>query len=113
MSSIEDNAIQLLAHRGPDGNGVWKSAEVTLVHTRLSIIGRDEVGAQPMVLKEGCIQREAMDVVPASQAEDVRGSRRKVIVFNGEIYNYRDLRAEMEAQGRPFNMTRIRRCFSV
>ena len=102
LGSMENHVIQQLSHRGPDGHGVWKSAEVTLVHTRLAIIGSDEAGAQPMVLKEGCIQREAMDVVSSSQAEDVRGSRRKVIVFNGEIYNYRELRAEMEAQGETF-----------
>ena len=61
-----------LARRGPDGSGVWQSDKATLVHTRLAVIGLGEQGAQPMV----------------------RGDAAKsdaVLVFNGEIYNYREL----------------------
>jgi asparagine synthase (glutamine-hydrolysing) len=69
-----------LAHRGPDGSGVWTAPGVGLGHRRLSII--DIAGSpQPMHSVDG----------------------RAVIVFNGEIYNYRELRAELEAGGARFH----------
>ncbi len=68
-----------LAHRGPDGAGVWTGPGVGLGHRRLSII--DVAGSpQPMHSADG----------------------RAVIVFNGEIYNYRELRRELEALGARF-----------
>ena len=69
-----------LAHRGPDGEGVWTAPGVVLGHRRLSII--DLAGSpQPMVSSDGSA----------------------VLVFNGEIYNFRELRAELAAQGAQFH----------
>ncbi|WP_419825879.1 XrtA/PEP-CTERM system amidotransferase [Sphingomonas sp.] len=65
-----------IAHRGPDGEGVWTAPGVGLGHRRLSIIDV-EGSPQPMASADG----------------------RLVTVFNGEIYNYKALRAEMEARG--------------
>lgn len=71
--------IDALAHRGPDGAGVWTAPGVGLGHRRLSII--DLAGSpQPMHAPDG----------------------RAVIVFNGEIYNFRELRRELEAEGATF-----------
>ncbi|WP_369025131.1 XrtA/PEP-CTERM system amidotransferase [Qipengyuania sp. RANM35] len=68
-----------LAHRGPDGSGVWTAPGIGLGHRRLSII--DLAGSpQPMHSADG----------------------RAVIVFNGEIYNYRRLRHELEKDGFAF-----------
>ena len=68
-----------LAHRGPDGSGVWTAPGVALGHRRLSII--DLAGSpQPMASADG----------------------RAMIVFNGEIYNYRELRDELKAHGAKF-----------
>ncbi len=73
-----------LAHRGPDGAGTWTSAAaapaVALVHRRLAIIDPGPGGAQPMSSPDG----------------------RHHIIFNGEIYNYRALRAELESRGERF-----------
>jgi asparagine synthase (glutamine-hydrolysing) len=69
-----------IAHRGPDDSGVWTSAHVALAHRRLSIIDLSHDGHQPMT----------------SDCE------RYSIVFNGEIYNYRELRSELEAAGEIF-----------
>lgn len=68
--------------RGPDGGGVWfhEDGRVALGHRRLSIIDLTERGAQPM--------RSA--------------STASVISFNGEIYNYRELRSELERKGYAF-----------
>ena len=68
--------------RGPDGAGLWFSSDrrVGLAHRRLSIIDLSSAGAQPMSSEDG----------------------RLVIVFNGEIYNHRELRAGLEARGRRF-----------
>lgn len=71
-----------LRHRGPDGSGVWQAGQASLVHTRLAILDLSEGGAQPMV-----------NVTPTGRA---------VLVFNGEIYNYRELRADLLAQGETF-----------
>jgi asparagine synthase (glutamine-hydrolysing) len=78
-------SLALLAHRGPDGEGTWcRSAAgppfVTFGHRRLAIIDRSDAGAQPMV----------------------RDGGRLAVTCNGEIYNYRELRAELEARGRRF-----------
>jgi asparagine synthase (glutamine-hydrolysing) len=69
-------------HRGPDGTGLWSSRDnrVALGHRRLAIIDTSPAGAQPMT--------------------DATG--RWVITLNGEIYNYRELRAELEGAGRTF-----------
>lgn len=65
--------------RGPDGAGSWLSPDgrVGLGHRRLAIIDLSPAGAQPMATEDGRLR----------------------IVFNGEIYNYRALRAELEAEG--------------
>lgn len=68
--------------RGPDGAGLWMSSDgrVGLAHRRLSIIDLSDAGAQPMASACGRI----------------------TLVFNGEIYNYRALRAELAAKGAVF-----------
>ena len=74
--------LDQLRHRGPDGSGLWQDRprDVLLGHRRLSIIDLSPTGAQPMVDASG----------------------RWVIVFNGEIYNFVELRAELEAEGVAF-----------
>ena len=72
---------ELLAHRGPDGSGTWISDDQTvgLAHVRLAVIDVGASGAQPML-----------------------GPGGSVISFNGEIYNYRELRELGAARGFPF-----------
>ena len=84
---VVDDAIvpklcQVLHHRGPDDEGVWRSNDtrVLLVSRRLSIVDTSSAGAQPMSDPEGQV----------------------VIVFNGEIYNYRVLRKELQQKGYGF-----------
>src|ERR1700744_1555526 len=74
---------QRLAHRGPDGGAHWLDPEtgVALGHRRLSIIDVPAQGDQPMVSAGG----------------------RYVMIFNGEILNYADLRDELAASGQPPN----------
>ncbi len=71
-----------LKHRGPDDRGAWSSPSgvARLAHTRLSILDLSAAGHQPMGLPGG----------------------RFTITFNGEIYNFRELRAEFEQDGVPF-----------
>lgn len=68
--------------RGPDGHGVWWSADrrCAFGHRRLSIIDLSAAARQPMISAEGSL----------------------AITFNGEIYNYRELRAELEVDGVQF-----------
>lgn len=68
-----------LAHRGPDDQGIWSEPEtgIHLVHRRLAVVDLSSTGHQPMRSASG----------------------RYVIIFNGEIYNYRELRAELEQSG--------------
>src|SRR5205809_713564 len=84
MSRLAAALDASLAHRGPDGAGRWTSpasgAGVLLVHRRLAIIDPGPGGAQPMSSPDG----------------------RHHIVFNGEIYNYRALRADLESRGERF-----------
>lgn len=70
------------AHRGPDGTGVFLDNAISLGHDRLSILDLSDVASQPMKSADG----------------------RLVIVFNGEIYNYRELKAELKGDY-PFRTT--------
>jgi asparagine synthase (glutamine-hydrolysing) len=69
-----------LAHRGPDGEGLWHEPGVALGHRRLAIIDLSDAASQPMTSPDG----------------------RYVIAYNGEIYNFRDVRAQLEALGERF-----------
>ena len=71
---------EITAHRGPDDHGLWETESVSFAHNRLSIIDLSSAGHQPMASPDG----------------------RFTIVFNGEIYNYRELRAELEGTGERF-----------
>ena len=68
-----------IAHRGPDGDGFWFGQHAAIGHRRLAVLDL-ETGDQPMASADGRIQ----------------------VVFNGEIYNHHDLRAELEAKGHSF-----------
>jgi asparagine synthase (glutamine-hydrolysing) len=71
-------AVRELKHRGPDDLGIWRDGRgVGLGHTRLAILDLSQTGAQPMVSKDAEI----------------------VIVFNGEIYNFRELARDLVARG--------------
>ncbi|MDB6108422.1 MAG: asnB [Pedosphaera sp.] len=78
LSTIRDHMMS----RGPDGAGEWYSADhrVGLGHRRLAIIDLSPTGAQPMKNPEGTL----------------------VVTFNGEIYNYRELRSQLEKRGHCF-----------
>jgi asparagine synthase (glutamine-hydrolysing) len=74
--------LATLQHRGPDGGGVWldRAAGIGLGHRRLAIVDLSDSGRQPMHAADGAL----------------------VVSYNGEIYNFRELRAELEARGHTF-----------
>ena len=94
----------IMAHRGPDGEGQYIDDGIALGHRRLSLIDL-EGGSQPMVRATGehasRITSPAVDASgnPCGSPEEIDVKGDYVIVFNGEIYNYRDLRSELEAEG--------------
>ncbi len=83
VAAVAHAMAAALAHRGPDAHTSWgdDAAGIGFGHRRLAIIDLSERGAQPMHSANG----------------------RYVITYNGEIYNFRDLRAELTALGNPFN----------
>jgi asparagine synthase (glutamine-hydrolysing) len=72
--------IATLRHRGPDDEGVWTDGQAGLAHARLSIIDLSPAGHQPMVSADGAAW----------------------ITYNGEIYNFAEIRQELEALGYRF-----------
>jgi asparagine synthase (glutamine-hydrolysing) len=78
--ALVDRMADAMAPRGPDGSGAWAHGSIALGHRRLRIIDLSERGAQPMVDSELGL----------------------AVVFNGCIYNHRELRAELEAAGLRF-----------
>ncbi len=69
-----------VAHRGPDGEGFFTDGPLGFAHRRLAIIDLSPAGHQPMETPDG----------------------RFVLVYNGEVYNFQELRAQLEASGRQF-----------
>ena len=78
--ALGERLCQLVKHRGPDQEGVFSEQGITLGFRRLSIIDLSEQGSQPMPNEDGTVQ----------------------LVFNGEIYNFLELRKELEAKGHRF-----------
>ncbi len=89
-----DRAIEAMAHRGPNGSGTWRSPSLAapdggpspacaLGHTRLSIIDLSDAAAQPMTTAAG----------------------RYTLVYNGEVYNFAEIRRELEGLGESFIST--------
>jgi asparagine synthase (glutamine-hydrolysing) len=70
-----------MSYRGPDQEGYYTDKNISLAHKRLSIIDLSENGKQPMVNEDGSI----------------------VIIFNGELYNFQDIKPELEKKGHRFN----------
>lgn len=71
--------LQAIAHRGPDGEGIWKDSSTILGHRRLAIIDLDG-GRQPMENEDGSV----------------------VVTFNGEIYNHHEIRTRLKKKGHHF-----------
>lgn len=91
----------LLAHRGPDGAGLWRSPDAgggrfLLAHRRLAVLDPSPAGAQPMGLVESR-PGEALTAAPTGQVEP--GRVLGAIAYNGELYNDEELRAELNAAG--------------
>lgn len=80
LIEVMTNALE---HRGPDGEGIWLDGPIALGHRRLAIIDLTPQGHQPMVTRDG----------------------RFVLTYNGEVYNFRELRIELEARGHAFHST--------
>ncbi len=72
--------VAALRHRGPDDEGVWTDGRAGLAHTRLSIIDLSPAGHQPMASVDGMVW----------------------IAYNGEVYNFGEIRSELEALGYRF-----------
>ncbi|HKV65266.1 MAG TPA: asparagine synthetase B, partial [Rhodanobacteraceae bacterium] len=81
-AAAADGMTRAIRHRGPDDAGTWRDARVGLWlgHRRLSVIDLSPEGRQPMLSANG----------------------RYAMVFNGEVYNHRRLRPELEAAGAHF-----------
>ena len=75
--------VNTLAHRGPDGTDSWGEIGIGFGHRRLAIVDLSDSGRQPMTSADG----------------------RYVITYNGEVYNFKELRAELEALGHRFRGT--------
>ncbi|RZU34128.1 asparagine synthase (glutamine-hydrolysing) [Blastococcus saxobsidens] len=75
-------AAAAISHRGPDGSGEWVAADrpIAFAHRRLAVIDLSDAASQPMLDPSG----------------------RTAVTFNGEIYNFRDLRTALEARGHAF-----------
>jgi asparagine synthase (glutamine-hydrolysing) len=84
-AAIAQTMVDAIAHRGPDGRDAWGDPEagIGFGHGRLAVIDLSPGGAQPMHSSDG----------------------RYVITYNGEIYNFQDLRAELAARGHTFQST--------
>ncbi len=82
LDDLAETMADTLKLRGPDGQGIWSDAEtgIALAHRRLSIVDLSSAGNQPMI----------------------SASSRFIITYNGEVYNFSRIQAELEARGCTF-----------
>jgi asparagine synthase (glutamine-hydrolysing) len=82
LPRLLDRMLGCQAHRGPDATGTWldPGGRIALGHNRLAIVDLSPAGNQPMASNDGQLQ----------------------LTYNGEIYNWKELRRELEAKGRRF-----------
>ncbi|TAF19111.1 MAG: asparagine synthetase B, partial [Nostocales cyanobacterium] len=73
-------SLKSILHRGPDYQGIWEDEHLKIGHTRLSILDLSPLGNQPMSYQNGQLQ----------------------IIFNGEIYNYIEIKEELIGKGYSF-----------
>ena len=78
---LAEHCLMTLYHRGPDGGALWQREGITLGHRRLSILDLSAKGSQPMESPDG----------------------RYVLTYNGEIYNFLELKEELQKKGYSFN----------
>src|SRR5215472_15745673 len=78
QEAIIETMIGRLSHRGPDAHNIWVSSRAALAHHRLAVVD-PEAGKQPMIHEEG--------------------EQTYVIVYNGELYNFQELRSELSIRG--------------
>jgi len=78
--SVLKRMTDAVQHRGPDGEGVWTSSFVGFGHRRLAIVDLSALNHQPMASNDGSV----------------------ILVYNGEIYNFQNIRLELEAKGYQF-----------
>ena len=83
LGEVASHMVGRLRHRGPDGDGIWTDSDAGLAlgHRRLAVVDLSELGAQPMVSANG----------------------RYVITYNGEVYNFQEIRSELEERNHQFN----------
>ena len=80
LTPLVGRMISAIRHRGPDDSGVHEQGGIALGHARLSVIDLSAAGHQPMMTDDGQVR----------------------IVFNGEIYNFKELRAQLAEKGYHF-----------
>src|SRR5688500_9540105 len=80
-SAVLCRMSEAIAHRGPDGHGSYVDGSLGFGHRRLAIIDLSDAAAQPLM-------NEARSVA---------------LIYNGEIYNFREMRAELESRGHRFS----------
>ncbi len=78
--NIED-MVRVINHRGPDSNGIYKDDNLALGHVRLSILDLSDASNQPMVSQNG----------------------KYIIVYNGEVYNFKELKGQLQSKGVKFS----------
>ncbi len=81
--ALVERMAEMMVHRGPDGGGTWIGGDVCLAHRRLKILDLSAAANQPMVSDDG----------------------KAVLTYNGEVYNFRALRDDLEKQGFRFHTT--------
>ena len=81
--SVISSMTDAIAHRGPDGEGFYVEENIALGHRRLAILDTSALGSQPMESKNG----------------------EWVVVFNGCIYNYLELKSHLKSKGHSFVST--------
>ncbi len=97
----------VMSHRGPDGEGCYLDTGIAFGHRRLSLIDLTG-GNQPMIRADNSLSSTITspalmpDGAPCSNAQEAEAKGDFAIVFNGEIYNYQDLRIQLERDGWTF-----------